>query len=356
MAVPDDPLTAQQWLFPFHALSSTPTAIDRSLEAEMYDRSRGIEFLFRLGTSIALHHPGIFTAATWFHRFYMRYSMEDHHRQAVAASCIFLATKTEECGRKLRDVARVYCAKARNVDVREIPENGKWVEEATATILLTEEVLLDALCFDFVIESPHAALVDLLEAHQVGSLVEDYAWSIAHDSYRTPLCVLYAPKIIATACYVLAQYLADGPHATSLDSRISSAAPSASLPTPPTHKPGSPDQARFAVGYFRLSADELSSVAESLDLLLEFYRFQESLKLVDYLGKITEVPPPSIASSRPMLYPPRNANDADATHQTEPNTQSQTPNSVHGSRTPVEKPPRWAPVVGEPEPDVHRHT
>jgi len=88
-----------QWLFPISALACTPTAQERSLHEEMYDRSRGIEFLYRLGTSIGLfvclifsppppqplsprsHSPGLFTAATWFHRFFMRYSMVDYHRQ-----------------------------------------------------------------------------------------------------------------------------------------------------------------------------------------------------------------------------------------------------------------------------------
>src|SRR6266571_3471914 len=46
-----------QWLFPISALSCTPTAQDRSLHEEMYDRSRGIEFLYRLGCSIGLFVP-----------------------------------------------------------------------------------------------------------------------------------------------------------------------------------------------------------------------------------------------------------------------------------------------------------
>jgi hypothetical protein len=43
-----------QWFFSISALSCTPTAQERSLHEEMYDRSRGIEFLYRLGTSIGL--------------------------------------------------------------------------------------------------------------------------------------------------------------------------------------------------------------------------------------------------------------------------------------------------------------
>jgi len=67
--------------------------------------------------------------------------MSDFHRQVyrssplkipsspswkdVAASCIFLATKTEECGRKLKDVARICQAKVHSTDVNNIPADGK---------------------------------------------------------------------------------------------------------------------------------------------------------------------------------------------------------------------------------------
>ena len=51
------------------------------------------------------------------------------------------------------------------------------------SILLTEEVLLEALCFDFVIDSPHAELVDLYEVpSSPNPQVEECAWSIANDS------------------------------------------------------------------------------------------------------------------------------------------------------------------------------
>lgn len=38
---------------------------------------------------------------------------------------MFLATKTEECGRKLRDVAKVLCAKSTNISVADIPDDFK---------------------------------------------------------------------------------------------------------------------------------------------------------------------------------------------------------------------------------------
>lgn len=57
------------------------------------------------------------------------------------------------------------------------------MEHCQTNILLTEEVLLEALCFDFVVESPHAELVDLFDAHEVDALVQEFAWSLAHDSF-----------------------------------------------------------------------------------------------------------------------------------------------------------------------------
>ena len=138
--------------------------------------------------------------------------------------------------------------------------------------------MLEALAFDFIVGSPHADLVDLFDSCETDTLLQDYAWSIAHDSFvlnffrvfnlgqrrdrfRTPLCTLYPPKITATACYVLAQRIFDGPNSPSLDARISAASPSASLPTPPSHKSPSPDASRRAIEYFSLSETGLSSVS-----------------------------------------------------------------------------------------------
>ncbi|KAJ6547536.1 cyclin-like protein [Mycena capillaripes] len=336
-----------QWLFPLSAFHATPSKWP--LEKELYDRARGIEFLFRLGSSLVLSvaqssfqtfhstpcsrpTSAILTAAAWFHRFYMRYSMEDYHRQDVAASCIFLATKTEECGRKLRDVARICQVKITGRDV--LPES-KEVELCQASILLTEEVLLDALCFDYVVESPHSKLVDLFDAHDDDIMVQECAWSFAHDSYRTILCLLYPPQIIATACYVLAQRVVDGPNSFSLDARVSSSAPTASLPTPPSHKPPSPDASRFAIEHFSFNDAELTFVAEALSILLEFYNAQDVENSHPHLKSV--VPPPSCPPRFRLYCPSSQMAAGPGPGPTDDNAPGRTPNSSHGGRTPANK-------------------
>ncbi|KAK7467105.1 hypothetical protein VKT23_004165 [Stygiomarasmius scandens] len=320
-----------KWLFPLSALEAvtSPAPLDKAL----YDLARGVEFLFRLGTSLKLPSPALFTAATWFYRFYLRFSMSEFHRQDVAASCIFLATKTEECGRKLRDVAKVYHSKASGVDVTDIPADSKEVDALQADILLVEEYLLEALCFDLTVESPHAYLVDLFSVAPDERVVQDYAWTIAHDSYRTPLCILFSPRIIAAACYVLAQCIVDGPNSLSLDARISNAAPSASLPTPPRFA-SSPDVSRLAVEYFTFSETDLGLVGDSLNILLEFYTVQDEAAY-PYLSPILKIcPPSSLSSVRRGIYTPF-SQDGTGVHRQHPNTMSErTPSSSHGGNTP----------------------
>jgi len=158
--------------------------------------------------------------------------------------------------------------------------------------------------------------------------------------YRTPLCVLYPPKIIATACYILSQRIVDGPHSLSLDARVSPSAPSASLPTPPTHKPSSPDASRIAIEFFGLEDSELLSVTDALAILLNFYEYQAALGLANYLDPITDVQPPTVASYQMRLYP-SSADPAEfgiPASQSHPSTlQNSTPISAHGgSRTPAQ--------------------
>lgn len=59
------------------------------------------------------------------------------------------------------------------------------IENIQNIILASEEALLEVLCFDFWVENVHEYLIDLLEDWAPPPL-QDYAWSIAHDSLVTP--------------------------------------------------------------------------------------------------------------------------------------------------------------------------
>lgn len=61
----------------------------------------------------------------------------------------------------------------------------KEIQSCQDAILVAEEALLEALCFDFVVENPHEILVDLIVRYGGDGrdiALCDSAWCIAHDS------------------------------------------------------------------------------------------------------------------------------------------------------------------------------
>ncbi len=69
------------------------------------------------------------------------------------------------------------------------------------TILLNEDVLLETICFDLTVESPHKILYDMLK--QLGAAhakpLRSAAWSFLNDSTTTQLCLLFSSRVIAAA-------------------------------------------------------------------------------------------------------------------------------------------------------------
>ncbi|KAF8504052.1 cyclin-like protein [Hysterangium stoloniferum] len=292
-----------QWLFPLSALSHTPSweTSNISLDRELKDRAKGIEFIFRVAVHLALSNAVFSAAAQYFHRFYMRYSMEDYPRQEVAAASLFLATKTEENSRKIKDVSLVCYQKATGAQDVDSPEVQRW----QTNILATEEILLGALCFDFIVDHPQADLVDMLEASAGSEIIHQYAWTLVNDSLRTPLCVLQPPRIIAAACFILAQRLVDGPDSASLDERIFSRS-SASLPTPPHMHPQSPPSSLGAAqNFLQFSDSQMEAVATTITVLLDFYAAHSSADEKDsHLLPIIEVGRLTLPTHHQALYTP----------------------------------------------------
>lgn len=293
-----------QWLFPFSALSHTPSKVTSgiSLYNELFERAKGVEFIYRVAAHLQLTSVVLSAAAHYFHRFYMRYSFEDYPRQEVAAASLFLATKTEENSRKLRDVSYFCFNKATGQRDEKSPEIQRWQKN----ILATEETLLDALCFDFTVDHPQAHLIKLLEVVEANETLHQYAWTSIHDSFRTPLCILYSSRIIAAACFVLAQRLVEGPNTASLDERIF-ARSSASLPTPPHMYPHSPQSRSFIQDFFYFSDLEMEDVAIAVSIILDFYSaFTSAEERYSYIHPLNNVSRPTLPSYYRALY----ANDA----------------------------------------------
>ena len=217
-ALPDEVLQAaeSQWLFTEEELLRTPSILDGlPAEKERENRSKGVNFIIQVGIMLKLPQITLATAAVFLHRFYMRYSMHDlpgkpgHHYYSMAATSLFLATKVEENCRKMKDLVIACVRVAQKDPYKTVDEQDKEYWKWRDNILLNEDLLLEAICFDLRLEPPYKKLYDLLLMFGEGSnkKLRNAAWAFISDSCLTTLCLLFSSKTIATsALYAAARH------------------------------------------------------------------------------------------------------------------------------------------------------
>ena len=217
-ALPDEILLAaeSQWLFTEDELLRTPSIIDGlAPEKERENRSKGVNFIVQVGIMLKLPQITLATASTFLHRFYMRYSMENlpgkpgHHYYSMAATSLFLATKVEENCRKMKDLVIACVRVAQKDPYKTVDEQDKEYWKWRDNILLNEDLLLEAICFDLRLEPPYKTLYDLLLCFRAeeNKRLRNAAWAFISDSCLTPLCLLFPSRTIATsALYAAARH------------------------------------------------------------------------------------------------------------------------------------------------------
>lgn len=122
----------------------------------------------------------------------------------MAGTALFLSTKIEETGRRLKDVVAVCIQKARKDDLYVVDINSKEYSTWQDVILFNEEALVAALCFDLSISHPYP--IALVLGDQLGWTKEQklMASQILNDSLRSCACIIWRPEIVAAACMVIA--------------------------------------------------------------------------------------------------------------------------------------------------------
>lgn len=199
------------WLYSAQELTTLTPSVKEGVpsKVEMIQRSKGVNFIVQVGSHLNLPQMTVNAASTFLHRFYLRYSLNKFHHYDMGAACLFLATKVEETNRRLRDVA-VACTKIASKNPKlVVDEQSKDYWRWRDTILLNEDILLEALCFDMSLESPYSLLSTYVEKLGVSHLsaLKKCAWAFVNDSCRTTLCIMFPTKVIsAAAIYWASKY------------------------------------------------------------------------------------------------------------------------------------------------------
>ncbi|GAA5803148.1 hypothetical protein HPULCUR_008623 [Helicostylum pulchrum] len=168
------PTTFLQWYFTKDDLLDTPTIIHgRTFEDEQLDRVKGCHFLLA----------------------------------DIASTCLFIATKVEECTRRFKDIVLACAQKASKNDNLHLKEDSKEFLRWKESLLHNEILVLDTLCFDLSVEHPHTSLMKFESQIMVSGTSIRRAWMLLYQSLGAPLCVLYKPCTIAAAALLLATSL-----------------------------------------------------------------------------------------------------------------------------------------------------
>ncbi|KAF2267948.1 cyclin-like protein [Lojkania enalia] len=208
----------QQWIFTEEDLLQTPSIVDgMSSEDERTFRRKGVNFILQVGMMLKLPQTTLSTAAVFFNRFLMRNSLKSrpgfkplHHYQ-VAATALFLATKVEENCRKMKELV-IACVRVALKDPNKlVDEQTKDFWKWRDTILYSEDVLLESLCFDLSIEPPYKIMYNMLRYYQVehNKRLRNAAWAFLSDSCLTQLCLLFTSRTIAAASLYAGARVAD---------------------------------------------------------------------------------------------------------------------------------------------------
>lgn len=315
--------TLQQWYFSPIDLLKTPSALHGcSMEEELSARQKGIELLLRVAGQLRLPVNAFVAAACYFHRFYMRNSIKDYNYRDIAATCIFLATKVEECGRKLKDVATTVIFKTNSTlksdtDLQAL-ENSKEHKKWTENILVYEETLLDSLCFDLVVECPHSCLATAFNSADLGTGKYDIfrilgistsndqnldigqsldsivlnAWGVAHDTLRIPVCLFFNAKIIAASCFLIALVsCAD----------LSPTQDWTDFPSPFDRYLSNDPPTLQWLESFSLRGSDIQQISDCIFIMLCFYKASEPNERVPSPVPFQQLVPPTLAS---VQWPP----------------------------------------------------
>jgi hypothetical protein len=241
---------SNQWLFSEDEVASSPSIIDGLSPAEeRYRRAKGVNFITQAAILLKLPQLTIAVASVFFHRFFMRISMMSekapekdvlriHHyvgpspstttpttwrlphsrshanlkakdppltfdplEQNIAATALFLATKTEENCRKTKEIIIAVAKVAQKNASLIIDEQSKEYWRWRDNILYQEETMLEYLTFDVVWKPPYTYLRDFIQRLQMqeNKSLLNVAWAFLNDSFLTTLCLLMPSKDIAIA-------------------------------------------------------------------------------------------------------------------------------------------------------------
>mmetsp|Transcript_45141 Transcript_45141/g.118437 ORF Transcript_45141/g.118437 Transcript_45141/m.118437 type:complete len:270 (+) Transcript_45141:40-849(+) len=167
----------------------------------------GCELIQKMGVLLRLPQVAISTACVSFHRFYVKRTMRKFDVRHYAMGALFLASKVEECPRRMRDVLAVFMhleQKRKGINPPQpLDIYSQRYKVYKEQLVKAERELLKELGFILYTEHPHKLILNyvtlLTSDTATRKKLSQYAWSFINDSQRTDVSVRFAPETICCA-------------------------------------------------------------------------------------------------------------------------------------------------------------
>ncbi|KAI6659051.1 Cyclin-L1-like [Oopsacas minuta] len=195
---------------PKERLELTPSmrdGLDYKIEHQL--RILCCENLQHSGLLLKLPQVAMANAQVLFQRYYCSKSFVVYDFQHVSIACLYLASKIEECYRKLRDIINVFhyvTQKKSGLSTEPLEYVGEYYFYIKNEVIKMERRILKELGFCVHVKHPHKIIVvylKFLEMDQNRAFVQR-SWNYMNDSLRTTVFLRYSPETIAAACIFLA--------------------------------------------------------------------------------------------------------------------------------------------------------
>ena len=166
-------------------------------------------FIQVLGEQLKLRQQVIASATVFFKRFYAINCLNSVDPLLLAPTCVFLSSKVEEFGVISNTRLINTCSTIIKNKFNYAFQNGFDFPYRANSILECEFYLLENMDCCLVVFQPYRPLVQYTQ--DLGQGMEEsilpLAWRIVNDSFRTDVCLLYPPFLIALACLHMASVI-----------------------------------------------------------------------------------------------------------------------------------------------------
>lgn len=201
-------LTLENCLLPAEKLQTTPSELDGlNRETETDLRILGCELIQTSGILLKLPQVAMASGQVLFQRFFYSKSFVRHDMEAIAMSCICLASKIEEAPRRIRDVINVF---HHIKQIRSGKEAAPMILDQyyinlKSQVIKAERRVLKELGFCVHVKHPHKLIVMYLRSIglEENNEMMQVAWNFMNDSFRSDVFVRYQPETIACGCIYL---------------------------------------------------------------------------------------------------------------------------------------------------------